>query len=133
LQIGSGPGTLSERLEEFLHSRKEARRLRRILLRGNLLEFFQKLTLAAAQILRRLHGELNEQVSRPGLAQYRHALAFQPELSAILRPLRNLHPRLRSVQRCHLDGSAKCSSRHRDGHLAVEIGPIALEEFMRSR
>ncbi len=63
--------------------------------------------------------------------QHRHALALQAELLARLRAFGDGDAGLLAVDGRHFDVAAERRRRHRDRHLAEEIGAVALEEFMR--
>ena len=65
------------------------------------------------------------------LAQHRHALALEAELPAVLRAFGHLDAGLRAVERRHLERAAERRRGHRDRHLAVEVGAVALEELVR--
>ncbi len=57
-------------------------------------------------------------------------LPLQPELLAGLRAFRHRNPRLLPVDRRHLDFASERRRRHRDGHPAEQVGPVALEKLM---
>src|SRR5690606_34941223 len=74
---------------------------------------------------------LNEEITDLRLTQNRHALALQAELATILGAGRDLHSGLRTIEGRNFDGPAKGCRRHRKRHLAVQVGAVALEKFMR--
>src|SRR5258708_15775840 len=83
-------------LEELPHLGEEPLMVRAMfgaLLRLSL-ELLQQLPLLRAEVLRRLHRDLNEHVAALGAAQDREPLAAQPELIAGLGAPRDLYLRL---------------------------------------
>ena len=96
------------------------------------LELLEQLALAPGQVPRRLDGDLDIHVAALGAAQHGEAFGAQAELVARLRAGGNLHLGPAAVDRGHLDFAAERRPRQRQRHAAVDVGAVALENFMRA-
>src|SRR5215470_376291 len=88
--------------------------------------------LFGCQLTRKLHIGGRKQIAvLCGLADDRHAVAFEPEHLSVLRRRRNLQPQGFSGDRLHVHLAAKDRCRQRNLHPYVEILTLALEVGMR--
>src|SRR5580658_1513190 len=98
---------------------------------AGLLEFAQQLLLALRQVDRGLDDHLDIHVAARGRAQHRHALALQAELMTALSAGGNVDLGAAAIDRRHFDRAAERGHRQSDGHAAMDVGAVALEEAMR--
>src|SRR5262249_8966585 len=115
--MGAGPAqreraSVGLALEELLHLREEAQRVRGGLLVTFALELVEQLALAPGQVLGRLDFDLNVHVAGHFRTQHRHALALEAELLAGFRSLGNFHACLAAIHGRHINVAAERSSGH---------------------
>src|SRR4029079_19466984 len=122
----------SQAIQKLFDSTEKTGRFRLGYLRRQLFELRLYLALALCSILRRVHGYLNVHVSGLFRSQHRHSLACKAEPAAGLRAGGDLELNLAAINRRHFKFAAKRGARHRDRHTAIQVGAIALEEFVRS-
>src|SRR5579883_2343594 len=93
---------------------------------GNV-KLLEKLLLTLSEFDRCFHHGVDVHITMRGSAQYRHALAAQPELVTILRALRHRHLYTPAADRGYFNGTSKYCRHHRDRHTAMQIRPLTLE------
>src|SRR5215813_13615855 len=118
--------------QELLDLAEESRRFRLRVLGRQSFEFAQQFALSPAEFLRRLDQDLNVHIAGLFGAQHRHALALKAEAPPRLGAFRHLHATMVAVDRRHLDLAAERRQHHGDRHPAVQIGALALKEWMRA-
>src|SRR5262249_30450212 len=95
------------------------------------LEFLEQFALPARQVLRSLHGDLDEHIAALVAAHEGKALAAQAELLAGLRAGGGFRARFAAVDRRHLDLAAERRLRYAQGDAAEDVGAVALENRVR--
>src|SRR5262249_40695620 len=116
--------------QEFLDLTEEPRGFRLRLLRRQSLEFIQQFALALTESLRRLDKNLNVHVAELFRSQDRHALALKTKAPPRLAPFRNLYATVVAADGRHFDLAAERGKNHGDRHPAMQIGAVALKEWM---
>src|SRR5262245_51239159 len=95
-------------------------------------EFFQKLALSGCQIDRRFDLNLNVEVAALAASHARHAFALEAKAPACLRAGRQRDTRTVAVDCRDFNLPAQSCSAHGRKGLAIEVGPIALKQRMRT-
>src|SRR5690348_5959153 len=126
-----GTRATAQPVEKLLDLTKKSGGFGMRVLRRQALEFHQQFSLPFGQLLWRLDHDLNVHVAGLLGAQDRHALALQTEAPTRLRPFGNFHPGLAAVDHRNLEVTAERGRHHRDRNAAMQVGPVALEEFVR--
>src|SRR5512143_1519866 len=123
--------TASKAVKKLFDSTEETSRFRLVFFRRKLFELSQQFTLTFGQVLRRFHRNLNVHIASLFRTQHRHTFACQPETASGLRPPRDLDPHLAAVNRWYFKFSAQGRADHGDRHPTMQVGTVALKEFVR--
>ena len=94
-----------------------------------LIQLFEQLALVLGELDRCLHRDVAIQIARKAGAHALDALAAQAELLVVLGAFRNVN-RSFARQRWHANFTAQCSGSDADGHRAMQVVAIALEDVV---